>query len=154
MPDDEPRLYPFAPLAAIAGLTPSEAARRLGISGSTWKQYRDHGMTERVADRRAVQLGYHPHEVWPDMLEDAVAVLDGQEAERAERRRQQRNAQNRRAYWRNPEKHRERSRTYRQESADYNRQRMRLWYQRNAEEERRKRRERYQAGKRDVKDAA
>lgn len=58
--------YPLAPLAEAVGVDTSRLARILGLSGSTWKAYREHGMTERAADRLAVKAGFHPCEIWPD----------------------------------------------------------------------------------------
>lgn len=143
--------YEFDKLAEAAEMTPQALAAHLGISGSTWKKYRTEGMSEVVADRRAAQCGFVAWQVWPEMLEQAMA-------DEKERRRQQRNAQNRRAYWKNPEKHRARSRRYREEARAYSLARQRRWYQQNAERERQKRRERYRASKRgdilDVKDVA
>lgn len=55
-------------LAALAGLC--------NLSGSTWKQYRDGGVSERVADRLAVKLGYHPAEVWPEWLDVSMAKAE------------------------------------------------------------------------------
>ena len=66
------RLYPLAPLAALAGLEVHQLASRLHLSGSTWQQYRDEGVSERVADRMAVRLGFDPYVVWPEMLDHAI----------------------------------------------------------------------------------
>lgn len=41
-----------------------EYARRLEV-----------GVTERIGDRLACAAGFHPHEVWPQMLDDAIADL-------------------------------------------------------------------------------
>lgn len=67
------RRFPFAPLAAAMGATEPQAARELGLSGSTEQQYRRDGVTERVADRLAVKAGLHPWMVWPEMAEQAMA---------------------------------------------------------------------------------
>lgn len=65
--------YPFAPLAAAMGESVSAAGRILGLSGSTRNEYRDRGVTERVADRLAVKAGLNPYEVWPEMVDDLIA---------------------------------------------------------------------------------
>lgn len=153
--------YSLQALADAAGMTLAELGRHLNISGSTFKGYRDEGMTEVVADRRAAQCGFVAWEVWPEMLEEAIAddqsLLAVQEEERRERRRAQKREQARRRYWRDPERERERNRRYRAEVGDYERLRMRRYYEAHAEEQRAKARERYWAGKRgdmDVKDVA
>jgi len=41
---------------------------RLGIAGTTHKQYCERGLTEEQADRLALRAGYHPAEVWREWL--------------------------------------------------------------------------------------
>lgn len=64
--------YPLEPLAAALGCSLSGLGRRLGVSGSQWKQYRDEGVSEKVADRLAVKAGLTPYELWPSMLDAAI----------------------------------------------------------------------------------
>jgi len=64
--------YPFAPLAAAMGMSENGAARALGLSGSSYKQYRSAGVSELVGDRLAVRAGLHPYEVWPEMVDAAI----------------------------------------------------------------------------------
>ena len=64
--------YPLAPLAHLEGSTVPELLRCSGVSGSTAKEYRDLGVSERVADRLAVLHGYHPAVVWPEWLTDSI----------------------------------------------------------------------------------
>lgn len=66
------RLYPLEPLAEAMGCTLSEVGRRLGVSGTTWKQYRDQGVSELVADRLATRAGLHPAVVWPEWMDDQI----------------------------------------------------------------------------------
>lgn len=61
------RRYPLDALALASGCSLSSLGRQLGYSGTTWKQYRDEGVTEVVADRCAVKMGLTPWEVWPDL---------------------------------------------------------------------------------------
>ena len=68
--------YPFAPLAEAMGLSQHQAAIALGLSGSTQKDYRERGLTERVADRLAVKAGIDPYNVWPEMVDDLVASVE------------------------------------------------------------------------------
>lgn len=67
--------YPFTPLAVAMGMTEAAAAGALGISGSTEQEYRRDGMSELVAERRAVQVGLVPYDVWPEMLEVSIGDL-------------------------------------------------------------------------------
>jgi hypothetical protein len=129
--------YPFAPLAAAMGMTPAEAARSQGISGSTWKQYRDEGMSRDVADRRAVRAGFHPWTVWPEMAEHDMAAADALEEELRERRRAQLTAATRRYRQRHPHVrayNRERRRAYYEQASEYEkaRERRRYWENRDA----------------------
>ena len=66
--------YSLEPLAASLGVPLHSLGRRLGVSGSTWQEYRDQGVSERVADRLAVRLGVPTLSVWPEMTELAAAA--------------------------------------------------------------------------------
>jgi hypothetical protein len=63
--------YPFAALAEAMGLSDAAAARALGLSGSTAKEYRSLGVSDVVADRLAVRAGMHPGYVWSDFFAHA-----------------------------------------------------------------------------------
>lgn len=127
--------YPFAPLAKAMCMTEAQACRELGISGSTQQEYRSVGMSEKVADRMAVKAGLHAFDIWPEMVEHAIAdeLEARRRASRERKRRQRRNeavrqreserqkryyaecrealkAAERRRYWADPERHRERKR--------------------------------------------
>jgi hypothetical protein len=65
--------YPLQALVAASGLTEAELGRRVGLSGSTLKHVREHGLAERSADRYAVRAGMVPSAVWPELLEQAIA---------------------------------------------------------------------------------
>lgn len=130
------RRYEFAPLAEAMGMTPGALAKELGISGSTWKGYRDHGMSEVVADRRAAQCGLVAYEVWPEMRDHSI------EDEAARKRKLRTEAQRR---WRSkPEvrqRERERRARYYREVAEYERRRERERYWSDPEKARRRQRE-------------
>lgn len=113
----------------------AELGRSLNISGSTFKEYRDKGLSERVADRRAVQCGLDPYQVWPQMLEDAIEDAAKAEEERAARQRRLKAVRAKRAYWRNPEKHRAERRKYKEETREAARKYRRRYYQQNREQE-------------------
>lgn len=68
-------LYGLQSLADAVGVSLSSLGRMLGLSGSTWKQYRDEGVTERVADRLACKAGLHPAMVWPTWVDDLIAAF-------------------------------------------------------------------------------
>lgn len=65
--------YSFAALADAMRLTEPEAARVLGLSGSTAQGYRRDGLSEKVADRLAVRAGFHAWSVWPEMVDAVIA---------------------------------------------------------------------------------
>ena len=75
--------YPLTPLATFlhielsitGGHQPgqhptglSALAERLNISHATASRYHRHGLTDRQADRLAIQAGTHPAHIWPQWL--------------------------------------------------------------------------------------
>jgi len=44
----------------------AHASEDLGVSRTTWKQWRRVGLSPLAADRIAVRLGHHPIELWSD----------------------------------------------------------------------------------------
>lgn len=117
-------------------------------NGEEWKKRREFGVTEQAADRIACAAGWHPHEVWPEMLADAIADLPDKDCDecgetfipnrpsfqrfcskRCYRRHHGRNSmQRRRADPVEAEKNRERRRAYYAENAEYERARERRRY--------------------------
>lgn len=65
--------YPLGPLIAAMGLSFNQACEQLRLAGRTRKQYRDEGMSEIVADRMAAKAGLVAYEIWPEMLDHAIA---------------------------------------------------------------------------------
>lgn len=130
-------------LADAKGMTLAELGRHLNISGSTYKDYRDNGMTERVADKRAVQCGLIAWEVWPDMLDHAIE--DEIEARRAKKREAQRRyrANNPQARQRDRERHAR----YMAETREYQNRSKRMRYWSDPERFRAERMRRYYAKK-------
>lgn len=53
-----------------------QAVEALNLSGSTYQQYRDRGVTAYVAHSLADKAGVHPYEVWPDLLDAEIASLE------------------------------------------------------------------------------
>lgn len=86
--------YPLQPLAQLAGMSNRQALLALKVSGTTYQKYRDQGMLRDAADRAAVRLGFHPYEVWPEMVDH-----DSADAERAEEERRAKRKAYRRAYY-------------------------------------------------------
>jgi len=90
--------YSLEPIAALLEVPLSSLGRRLNLSGSTWKEYRDRGVSEKVADRLAVKVGVHPHTLWPEMLDHALADVDKAEEERRKKVNARKAAAARRKY--------------------------------------------------------
>lgn len=65
--------YPVQALADMLDVEVGALTRILNVSGSTWKQYRDEGVSERVADRLATKVGLVTYRVWPEMVDDIIA---------------------------------------------------------------------------------
>lgn len=72
---NEPRLWPVEPLLDL-GHNARAICLALHISGSSWATARDHGLTDRQADRAAIRLGVLPHLVWPGWVEAGLTPLD------------------------------------------------------------------------------
>lgn len=73
--------YSLQPLADAMGESMASLGRLLGVSGSTWQEYRDQGVTERVADRLAVKAGLPTLAVWPEMTAEAEQVCEANDCE-------------------------------------------------------------------------
>ena len=67
--------YPLQPLAA---LFPGESVRqlcgRLKVSGSTYEAYACHGMLAKTADMVAARAGVPAYSVWPEMVDELIAM--------------------------------------------------------------------------------
>lgn len=79
--------YPFAPLAAVMGMSEAQACRQLNLAGKTAQKYRRDGMSELVADRMAVKAGFAPYEVWPEWLDEGLQAAQAAEEAAAEAKR-------------------------------------------------------------------
>lgn len=71
----EAKRYPVEPLARLMRMTPRSAMSTFRL-GRTGTDYIDRGVTAQVADRLAHLAGFIPYEVWPEMLDDAIADLE------------------------------------------------------------------------------
>ncbi len=97
------RRYPLQPLADACGVTLAHLGRLLRTSGSTWKGYRDEGVSELVADRLAARAGFVAYEVWPEMVQHQIDDTEAIEEERRRRLLTQKAESARRRYWSDPE---------------------------------------------------
>jgi len=73
--DVTPRRYPIEPLLELLaeqGVSLHKATEILGMSGSNLKAARTRGLLVKAADRCALRAGFHPAEVWPSWVEDAL----------------------------------------------------------------------------------
>lgn len=61
--------YPLDDLIRAMRVSLSQATQQLGVGGPEYRKYRTHGMTRDVAERKALKVGFHPYEVWPEMVE-------------------------------------------------------------------------------------
>lgn len=138
--------YPLEPLADAMNLSLAALGRHFKIRGSTWKEYRDRGVSELVADRLACRAGLHPFVVWPDMADNTTREVsrscDDCGASFVPLRKDGRfcGARCRRRYWSREVARRRRQRP---DLAERNRQRRRAYYAENGEYERARERRRY-----------
>lgn len=66
------RRYPLQPLLDAAGLSLSALRDRFPMSGPTYRNARQVGLTEQQADRYACGLGLVAVTVWPEMIDHAI----------------------------------------------------------------------------------
>lgn len=142
----ERRTYPIEPLLEATGMTMSQLAQALGIGGPEYRRYRQDGMSRDVAERKALKAGFHPYEVWPEMVEDDLPMCDAEDCDqryvprpnqrfcstRCARRVKQRRY--RASHPEQQEKDRERARRYHAETPQYQRLRKAQWRQRQGRE--------------------
>lgn len=65
--------YPIGPLFAAMRVDPDFGRRELGMSGSSYGTFVQHGLTEAQADRYATRAGLNAYSVWPEMVDDVIA---------------------------------------------------------------------------------
>lgn len=67
---DAPRRYPLADLAEAMCESYNQACERLGIGGAERKRITANGgLSLDAAERFAIKAGFHPWNVWPDMVD-------------------------------------------------------------------------------------
>lgn len=66
------RRYDLDPLLNAAGLTRRQLRTELRISGSSFAQLEDEGLTDEQADLYAIRLGLWPWKIWPTWLDDGL----------------------------------------------------------------------------------
>lgn len=67
------RRYPLGPLLELTGWTMTDVRDLAPCGGEEYRLRQERGVTERIADRLAVAAGLHPHVVWPEMADHAIA---------------------------------------------------------------------------------
>ena len=147
------RRYPLEPFFALTRWSLSDVQDLAGCNASEWRIRKAEGVTEFVADRIACAAGFHPHEVWPEMLDHAINDLPDRDCDecgqsfiparpsiqrfcsrRCYRRFHARASTRRiRATPEGAAKNRERRRRYYAENADYERARERRRYHQQRE---------------------
>lgn len=71
--------YPLEALRDAMGAPSLNAmGQQLGVAGTTLHDYRDRGLTSKVADRLAIRAGLHPALVWDTWIDDSLTVVDHQ----------------------------------------------------------------------------
>jgi len=68
--------YPFQSLLDALNVDQDTVKVRLRLDRRQVANYVRHGLTEKRADELAAKGGKHPFEVWPEMLEDAIAAAE------------------------------------------------------------------------------
>lgn len=68
-----PPTYPLDALVEAMRLPFNQACNALGLAGATRNKYAAEGLTEQVADRLATRAGLATYNVWPEMLDAAIA---------------------------------------------------------------------------------
>lgn len=53
----------------------NQARTMLAVGGTTWRNYRNDGLTAPQAERLAERAGFHPAEIWPTWYDDEFAEL-------------------------------------------------------------------------------
>lgn len=67
--------YRLQELAKLAGLSKSQMQQTISVGGRDWSTYWNDGVSWKVADRAANRCGFHPAEVWPEWVEEALEAL-------------------------------------------------------------------------------
>lgn len=142
------RRYPLEPFLTLTGWTRSQVQDVAACNASEWRLRTEQGVTEFVADRIACSAGWHPHEVWPEMLDHAIADLPDKDCDECgetfipNRPAIQRFC-SKRCYRRHHGRKSMQRRRMDPTEAEKNRQRRRRYYAENAEYERARERRRY-----------
>lgn len=144
------RRYDLAPFLALTGWTMSRVQEIAPCGGREWRRRKAEGVTEYIADRIATAAGLHPHNVWPEMHADAIAI-DGKVCDECgERFVPARSIQRfcTRPCYRRHHSRKANGKYRRTEvGAAKNRERRRRYYRENREYERERERRRYWAAK-------
>lgn len=142
------RRYPLEPFLALTGWSYVRIQQVAACNGTEWRIRKEHGVTEQIADRIACAAGWHPHEIWPEMLDHAIADLPDRVCDECHElfipaRPAIQRFCSRRCYRRWHSRATNRRRRATPEGAAANRERRRRYYAANAEYERARERRRY-----------
>lgn len=66
------RRYPVEPLCSWLGMSLSQACLTVGLSGSTQKAARCHGLSRQSVDTVSAKLRVHPSEIWPEVVDHDI----------------------------------------------------------------------------------
>ena len=80
------RRYPLEPFLSLTGWTLSQVQDVVACNGSEWRKRKAEGVTELTADRIACAAGFHPHTIWPEMLDHAIADLPDRRCDECDER--------------------------------------------------------------------
>lgn len=144
------RRYPLDPFTRLTRWTMRDIQNVAACNGTEWRIRKDRGVTEPIADRLACAAGWHPHEIWPEMLDHAIADLPDRACANCgetfiPNRPSIQRFCTRRCYRRHHSRATNRRRRSTPEGAEANRARRRSYYSANAEYERARERRRYHA---------
>ena len=71
------RRYSITPLVEALRLEPGQSvARALNVGGTALTTMTICGLEERTAERLAVRAGLSPYDLWPEMLDQAIAEVE------------------------------------------------------------------------------
>lgn len=68
--------WPLQPLLDATGLTAYGLAHISGMNQGTIRAATAAGLTDQMADRLAVRLGWHPAMIWPGWVDAGLTVPD------------------------------------------------------------------------------
>lgn len=68
--------WPLQPLLDATGQTPYGIAHATGVSQGMIRDAVTSGLSDNLADKIAIRLGWHPAMIWPEWADAGLSVLD------------------------------------------------------------------------------